>query len=308
MTVGRQSPNVHVGAGEVVLDGTGLVGSIVRATSGEGPGSVLRGFVLQNGATGSDPIFPPWDYAVGGALYVHESSPTIEDCVFRNCAAGSGGAAFFFESDSLLTGCSFLDNVSNRNGGGLQLQRARVSVVDCTFIGNQATLYGGASHTFSGNPSFTGCVVTENESFTAGGGMNFSWNANASGNALVEDCLVYRNTSFTEGGGIRVDTEPGITPDWLLIQDTTVCNNVPSNVNDNASAPFVDLGGNQLCGCPGDLTYDAVVNGQDLTALLAKWGACTSDDPTACFADLDGDGTVGGTDLTIILSAWGNCG
>ena len=42
--------------------------------------------------------------------------------------------------------------------------------------------------------------------------------------------------------------------------------------------------------------------------LLAKWGACTADDPTACFADLDGDGVVGGTDLTIILSAWGNCG
>ena len=45
-----------------------------------------------------------------------------------------------------------------------------------------------------------------------------------------------------------------------------------------------------------------------LTALLAKWGACTADDPTACFADLDGDGVVGGTDLTIILSAWGDCG
>ena len=49
----------------------------------------------------------------------------------------------------------------------------------------------------------------------------FSWNANTSGNALVEDCLVYRNTALSEGGGIRLGTEPGITPDWLLIQDTT---------------------------------------------------------------------------------------
>ena len=68
-----------------------------------------------------------------------------------------------------------------------------------------------------------------------------------------------------------------------------------------------DLGGNQICGCPGDINFDAQVDGQDLAEILSKWGVCTSDDPTACFADINVDGVVGGPDLTIILSRWGGC-
>lgn len=51
-------------------------------------------------------------------------------------------------------------------------------------------------------------------------------------------------------------------------------------------------------GVPGDLNGDGVVNGADLSILLAAWG---SDDPAA---DLDGNGVVGGADLTILLSDW----
>ena len=44
----------------------------------------------------------------------------------------------------------------------------------------------------------------------------------------------------------------------------------------------------------------------DLTQLLAQWGACsgTSGD---CSGDLNGDGTVDVADLLMILSAWGPC-
>ena len=47
-----------------------------------------------------------------------------------------------------------------------------------------------------------------------------------------------------------------------------------------------------------DLNGDGVVNGSDLTILLAAWGSVSSP------ADLDGDGIVGGADLTILLAAW----
>ena len=49
---------------------------------------------------------------------------------------------------------------------------------------------------------------------------------------------------------------------------------------------------------PGDLNGDGVVNGEDLTIILAAWG---STDPQY---DLDGDGVVGGGDLTIVLGDW----
>jgi len=54
--------------------------------------------------------------------------------------------------------------------------------------------------------------------------------------------------------------------------------------------------------CPGDLNDDGLVNGIDLSELLAAWGPCAG-----CAADLDDDGMVGGVDLTTVLSEWGDC-
>ena len=51
-------------------------------------------------------------------------------------------------------------------------------------------------------------------------------------------------------------------------------------------------------GVPGDLNGDGVVNGADLSILLAAWG---SDDPVA---DLDGNGVVDGADLALLLGDW----
>ncbi len=52
----------------------------------------------------------------------------------------------------------------------------------------------------------------------------------------------------------------------------------------------------------GDLNGDGTVNGADLGALLAVWGACTGQ---PCAADLNNDGTVSGSDLGILLTNWG---
>ncbi|MEE2681734.1 MAG: hypothetical protein VX641_05105, partial [Planctomycetota bacterium] len=51
---------------------------------------------------------------------------------------------------------------------------------------------------------------------------------------------------------------------------------------------------------PGDLNLDGAVDGQDLTLLLAGWGACDG-----CIEDITADGLVNGADLTILLSNWG---
>jgi len=54
--------------------------------------------------------------------------------------------------------------------------------------------------------------------------------------------------------------------------------------------------------CPGDVTGNGFVNGNDLTEVLSQWGTCPS-----CLADVNGDGVVEGGDLAIILGAWGAC-
>lgn len=53
--------------------------------------------------------------------------------------------------------------------------------------------------------------------------------------------------------------------------------------------------------CSSDFSGNDVVDGTDLTELIAAWGGSSS------IHDLDGDGTVGGGDLTVFLAAWGAC-
>ena len=53
--------------------------------------------------------------------------------------------------------------------------------------------------------------------------------------------------------------------------------------------------------CPVDFNEDGIVDGSELSLLLAVWGT------TSSVYDLDGDGVVGGGDLSLVLAAWGNC-
>lgn len=50
----------------------------------------------------------------------------------------------------------------------------------------------------------------------------------------------------------------------------------------------------------GDFNLDGVINGADLTVVIAVWGVANPP-----FGDLNGDGTVDGNDLTLILARWG---
>ena len=90
----------------------------------------------------------------------------------------------------------------------------------------------------------------------------------------------------------------------MTLDETTSCTNVPDQI---AGAAVIDGGGNLTCGCPGDITFDDAVDGQDLATLLSLWGECDSEDPVFCLADLDGSGTVDGADLATILAYWGMC-
>ena len=53
--------------------------------------------------------------------------------------------------------------------------------------------------------------------------------------------------------------------------------------------------------CDADIDGDGVVGGEDLSGILASWGACTG-----CSADINGDGLVDGNDLGAMLVLWGS--
>lgn len=53
--------------------------------------------------------------------------------------------------------------------------------------------------------------------------------------------------------------------------------------------------------CPSDITGDRLIDGSDMAAVLAGWGAVGGG------SDIDRDGQVGGADLSALIAAWGNC-
>jgi hypothetical protein len=57
--------------------------------------------------------------------------------------------------------------------------------------------------------------------------------------------------------------------------------------------------------CPGDITGNGVVDGVDLSIVLATW--LTDGDQGKVNSDRNGDGIVNGQDLAIVLAGWGAC-
>ena len=55
--------------------------------------------------------------------------------------------------------------------------------------------------------------------------------------------------------------------------------------------------------CPGDVNFDGIVNGADISVLLGFWGL--NGKPVA--ADINRDGVVDGADLAQLLGSWGEC-
>lgn len=56
-----------------------------------------------------------------------------------------------------------------------------------------------------------------------------------------------------------------------------------------------------LAQCPADLNHDSIIDGLDMSVMLANWGSSGS-------GDIDDDGVVSGSDLTLLLASWNqNC-
>lgn len=281
------------GAAVTVIDGTGAKASVVTCVSGEGPDTVLEGFTITNGVVGT--VYEPLPfYTFGGGMYVDQSSPTINDCVFTENQSGFGGGAYFRESFSEVFGTVFHDNYANTDGGGAQVWSGGVAFTNCTFTLNRAPQsFGGGVHFTRGTPVVIDCVFGNNTAATGGG---FSWNSFGDG-MVATGCTITGNVAVT-GGGIWV--RPGFSD--LALSNTEICGNFP----DAIAGQYEDIGKNVLCtGCRGDVNNNGQVDGADVSIMLGYWGFSPIGVPVA--ADLDNSGVVDAADLTILLANWGLC-
>lgn len=108
------------------------------------------------------------------------------------------------------------------------------------------------------------------------------------------------------------DTEGGVQTGAAYIerfQPLVDCNeNGYNDVYEVSQGIEVDINGDGLpdaCNCFGDYNVDELINGVDLTLLLANWQA--SDPSIVTYFDLSGDGEIDGADIGYLLGRWGEC-
>lgn len=295
------------GAESTMIDGTGINTSLIRCVSGEGADTIIRGLKVYKGVVGSDDFDPA--IFTGGGMFVNGASPTIDSMVFERCESAFGGGFYAYRSASVLTDCIFLRNYAAANGGGAQIflndpaTGVGVTLNNCVFSENASVIYGGGIYAIQGDHTLNNCTFNANgrlyyAPFTPrtdfGGGIG--WFAGLGTTLTIIDCDVADNTAKDAGGGLWV--RPGYATVEIL--DSTICD----NTNPEVEGRYVDLGGNTICDCPADLNGDGIVDGADISGVIAFWGVCSTED---CDADINFDGIINGADLALLLSDWGIC-
>ncbi len=144
-------------------------GSAVVFASQEGPGAILRGLTVRNGGQGTD-LGGTW---AGAGILCLGSSPTIVDCVIRDCLAFA----------------PFLSGTVDAKGGGVYSQGGLPHLSGCVLQDNQAmgvidiTAWGGGIY---GPAILEECVLIGNFTELAGGGAAF---------CTLIDCVIAGNTT-----------------------------------------------------------------------------------------------------------------
>ena len=267
--------------------------SVIRAISGEPAISLVKGFTVKGGTTGSPLPQNPLVVA-GGGILMAASSTSIEACILEQNNAAFGGGAYLYQHAGSVTGCTVRQNTAQAYGGGIQLYDSSTTVSGCTFTGNNAVTAGGGLHIVRSTPSLVGCTISGNGSFDRGGGI--SWDPDLDPSLLtIQQCQITGNDADLLGSGLFI-YPTGVASETQLI-GTTICGNAGRNVVGAYQADTAS----QVCDCRADLNGDGIVNGVDLATILSNWGTASAT------ADLSGDGTVSGADLSTVLAAWGTC-
>ena len=270
--------------------------SIVTIGGGQTIATELRGFTIWRGYRGT-PVPGNPSSLVGGGIFVNESSPLIENCIFTDNKTAFGSGIYHFYGGGEVRNCQFIQNFSTSNGGGAQTFISDVQYIDCTFDDNYAVNEGGGIKIILGTTDLSNCTFTNNGSGGDGGGV--FWFANDSSDPIdIIGCTITGNSVGTDSRGGGLFARYGFAPARLT--NTEVCDNVA----DEIYGPYEDISGNTLCICPGDITGDGEVGGPDLGVMLSLWGKCIS---VPCVADLNNDNIVNGADVGLLLGDWGIC-
>jgi predicted outer membrane repeat protein len=215
ITVRSTDPTDPAVVAQTIINAGGE-GTVVTCDSGEGPGTVISGFLITNGyAVGSGGGMyllyssPSVTYCIfsgnvaeadgGGMCSDADSNPTVEHCTFTDNIAGLRGGGMFNDaySEPVVEHCTFSDNTAGYRGGGVCSLDAVLMITDCRFIANSAPDGAGMYNEFSLLNVINSMFIANTATTGSGGGM-----ANELSSLAVTNCTFTRNEAADEGGGI----------------------------------------------------------------------------------------------------------
>ena len=137
----------------------------VVVAGGSDDGTVLDGFTIAAGnADGSGP------HAVGGGMHNLGGNLTVANCVFTGNTGLSAAGVFNEASKARFTGCRFIGNAGEHDGGGLFNLASSPVLVNCVFAGNKAG-WGAGLMNAGGHVTVTNCTFARNQAQTSGGAI-----------------------------------------------------------------------------------------------------------------------------------------
>jgi len=186
----------------------------------EGPSSVLRGFTIIGALVPGSTIPPDSEYwrsssahPVGGGVYCEFSSPSIVDCVIKQCAAALGGGIGSVGGAPAIIDCVIEQCQAGRpasaesgppaaGGAGIGLIRGSdAKIINCTIKNNSglANSRGAGVYCWQSRALLANCDIFFNsaQGNTKGGGI---YCGGSSARAVLEHCIISNNTADTGGG------------------------------------------------------------------------------------------------------------
>lgn len=167
----------------------------------------------------------------GGALYVYDSTATVNDCVFTaNNTANlyppyGGGAVFVGGSNgyAAITNSAFESNVSGSDGGAVFVEYATADIVTSTFFSNESLMDGGAVYIkYSPKTTITDSVMTDNESELFGGAISIN-----TSDVEMYNMLLYYNRTNWWGGAMYINGTK-LAGSNVLLENATIDGNFSS--------------------------------------------------------------------------------
>ncbi|MBF0433516.1 MAG: right-handed parallel beta-helix repeat-containing protein [Fibrobacteria bacterium] len=225
----------------------------------------------------------------GGAIQISTVKDlVVEQCHFmENYASKKGGALFFNTSNSAKVGkfinCTITNNTCDGSGGGMSLEDAEPTFINCVIADNWSGNNGGGVHTLEGaRPKLINCTVAFNYADNSGGGLY----TDASGADII-NCLFAKNKSKADGNhlfdrnGMDVNhkIEFSAIGNGYLLADTAArdlrqdkeSNTINAGKEDTTGLglPTVDLDGNPRI-VDGRVDQGAYEH-QEVTELVKDW-------------------------------------